>query len=300
VIGMTRTGETVSGPGPSQWRYACRLFASHRAAILSLVLLATILSAGLAAPWIAPHPFDSVDLTKAGLPPTLDEFHPLGTDALGRDYLSRMLFGIRTSAHVALLTAVLSVGLGTLVGSLSGYFMGRIDGLLMRITDLALTVPMLAVVMTAAAFLGGGSPFRITIILTLMFWPSTARIVRSEFMHLRESYYVQAARSIGASAASIMYRHMLPNAVGPIIVSGTLLAGTAILTESALSFLGFGVQPPTPALGDMVADGRDVATDMWWIPTFPSLAIVMIVLCVNFVGDGLRDALDPRDGGHHV
>jgi ABC-type dipeptide/oligopeptide/nickel transport system permease subunit len=163
----------------------------------------------------------------------------------------------------------------------------------MRLTDLVLTLPGLAVLLTAAAFLGNGKQYRVAIILALLFWTALARIVRGTFLSLREKEYVEAAKAAGSGDLRIMFRHMLPNAIGPIVVNATLTVGLAILTEAALSFLGFGVQPPTPALGKLIADGQDVSQTAWWLVTFPGLTIVLIVLCINFIGDGLRDALDP-------
>ena len=147
--------------------------------------------------------------------------------------------------------------------------------------------------LTLSAFLGNGSQYRVAVILALLFWTTLARIVRGSFLSLREKEYVEAARAAGSGDARIMFRHILPNAIGPIIVNATLIVGLAILVEAALSFLGFGIQPPTPALGKLISDGQDVASQYWWLVTFPGLTIVLIVLCINFVGDGLRDALDP-------
>jgi ABC-type dipeptide/oligopeptide/nickel transport system permease subunit len=167
------------------------------------------------------------------------------------------------------------------------------DNLLMRVTDLVLTLPGLAVLLTAAAFLGNGSQYRVAVILALLFWTGLARIVRGSFLSLREKEYVEAAKAVGSGDARIMVRHMLPNVVGPIVVNATLIVGIAILTEAALSFLGFGIQPPTPALGKLISDGQELQDIAWWLVTFPGLTIVLIVLCINFIGDGLRDALDP-------
>jgi ABC-type dipeptide/oligopeptide/nickel transport system permease subunit len=162
----------------------------------------------------------------------------------------------------------------------------------MRFTDLVLTLPFLAILLTAAALLGQGSQWRVSIILALLFWTGTARVVRGIFLSLREKEYVEAAKAAGAGDARIMFRHILPNTMGPVVVSMTLAVATAILIEAALSFLGFGIKPPTPSLGVLVASGQ-TNPQQWWLTIFPGLTIVLIVLCVNFVGDGLRDALDP-------
>ena len=277
----------------SQWAYARRRFLRHRLAMASLLILTTILLAGAFADQVAPYSYDEIDLLNAGVGPTLDGNHFFGTDLLGRDYFSRVVYGIQTTEKVAFLVALLSTVIGTAVGAFAGFYGGRVDNLLMRFTDLVLTLPGLAVLLTAAAFLGNGSQYRTAVILALLFWTALARIVRGTFLSLREKEYVEAAKAAGSGDLRIMFRHMLPNAVGVIAVNATLVIGIAILTEAALSFLGFGIQPPTPALGKLIADGQDVSSDLWWLVTFPGLTIVLIVLCINFVGDGLRDALDP-------
>jgi peptide/nickel transport system permease protein len=277
----------------SQWSYARRRFLRHKLAMGSLVVLTIILLAGVFADQVAPYSYDEIDLLNAGVGPTLEGKHYFGTDLLGRDYFSRVVYGIQTTEKVAFLVALLSTLVGTLIGAFAGFYGGTVDNLLMRFTDLALTLPGLAVLLTAAAFLGNGSQYRTAVILALLFWTALARIVRGTFLSLREKEYVEAAKAAGSGDLRIMFRHMLPNAVGVIAVNATLVIGIAILTEAALSFLGFGIQPPTPALGKLIADGQDVSSDLWWLVTFPGLTIVLIVLCINFVGDGLRDALDP-------
>jgi ABC-type dipeptide/oligopeptide/nickel transport system permease subunit len=275
----------------SQWTYARRRFFRHRLAVVSLIVLIVILGAGLFAPLVAPYSFEGYDVNSIQQGPSWH--HPFGTDLLGRDYLSRVIYGIRTSERVAFIVAGLTVLIGTAIGMVAGYFGGWVDNALMRLTDLILTLPGLAVLLTAAAFLGHGSQYRVAIILALLLWTALARLVRGQFLSLREKEYVDAAKAAGAGDMRIMFRHMLPNSMGPIIVSGTLTLGLAIILEAALSFLGFGVLPPTPALGKLIADGQDVSSHAWWLVTFPGLTIVLIVLCVNFIGDGLRDALDP-------
>ena len=277
----------------SQWAYARRRFLRHRLAMVSLVVLFIVLGAGAAADWVAPYAYDEIDLENSGVGPTLENQHYFGTDVLGRDYFSRVVYGIQTSERVAFLVAGLSTLIGVLVGAFAGYYGRWADNLLMRLTDLVLTLPGLAVLLTLSAFLGNGSPYRVAVILALLLWTILARIVRGSFLSLREKEYVEAARAAGSGDARIMFRHILPNAIGPIIVNATLIVGVAILTEAALSFLGFGIQPPTPALGKLISDGQDVASQYWWLVTFPGLTIVLIVLCINFIGDGLRDALDP-------
>jgi peptide/nickel transport system permease protein len=277
----------------SQWTDMRRRFFRHRLAVVSLVILLIVFLSGAFANWVAPYSFDQIDLQNSDVAPTLTGWHLFGTDLIGRDYLSRVIYGIRTTEQVSLLVALISTLVGVTIGAIAGYFSGWVDNALMRFTDLILTLPALAVLLTAAAIVKTRSPLIIALILAGVFWTGFARIVRGTFLSLREKEYVEAAKAAGASDLRIMVRHMLPNAVGPIIVAATLTVGVAILTEAVLAFLGFGVQPPTPALGKLIADGQDAGTNLWWLVTMPGLTIVVIILCVNFVGDGLRDAFDP-------
>ena len=283
----------VSTKARSQWAYARIRFFRHRLAVASLIVLLGIAFVGLFASRIAPYGFDEINLDDITSPPTREGHHWFGTDQLGRDYLSRVIYGIRTSLWVAVFVAFLSTAIGTVIGAVAGYYGGQVDNLLMRFTDLILTLPGLAVLLTAAAFLGSGDPLKVGVILALLFWTGIARIVRGLFLSLREKEFVEAAKASGAGDARIMFRHMLPNSLGPIIVNTTLIIAAAILVEAALSFLGFGIQPPNAALGKLIADGQGEGFDLWWLVTFPGLTIVVIALAINFVGDGLRDALDP-------
>jgi ABC-type dipeptide/oligopeptide/nickel transport system permease subunit len=276
----------------SQWGYARRRFLRHRFAMFGLVVLIIVFGAGIFANYIAPYSFSEIDLTNLIAPPTTAGHHFFGTDAIGRDYFSRVIYGIRTSEEVGVFVAILSSLIGLVVGAIAGYYGGVVDNLLMRTTDLVLTLPFLAILLTASALLGQGSQWRVSIILALLFWTGLARVVRGIFLSLREKEYVEAAKAAGASDARIMFRHILPNTLGPIIVNGTLAVATAILIEAALSFLGFGIKPPTPSLGVLVSDAQ-ANPQQWWLTVFPGLTIVIIVLAINFVGDGLRDALDP-------
>jgi len=277
----------------SQWAYVRMRFFRHRLAVVSLVVLVLIGLVGVFAPLLAPYGYDEIVLENTNQSPTLDGWHLFGTDQLGRDYLSRVIFGIRTSLWVAVFVALVSTILGTAVGALAGYYGGRVDNLLMRFTDLILTLPGLAVLLTASVFFGSGDPLKIGLILAFLFWTAVARIVRGLFLSLREKEFVEAAKAAGASDLRIIVRHMLPNCIGPIIVNTTLVVAGAILVEAALSFLGFGIQPPNAALGKLISDGQGEGFELWWLVTFPGLVIVIIALCINFVGDGLRDALDP-------
>jgi peptide/nickel transport system permease protein len=275
----------------SQWWYARHRFLRHRLAMGSIVVIVIVFVIGALASVIAPYGRDALNLTAISQAPSLH--HLFGTDQLGRDYFSRTLYGIQTTETVSLLVAFLATTIGVLVGAVSGYYGGWLDNLLMRVTDLFLVVPALAVLLVAARFLGHGSAYRIAFILGFLFWTNIARIVRGSYLSLKEKEYVEAAKAAGAGDMRIMFRHILPNTVGPIVVSATLLTGLAILTESVISFLGFGIQPPIPSLGNLISDGEAAGLSLWWLVTFPGLTIVLIILCVNFIGDGLRDALDP-------
>jgi peptide/nickel transport system permease protein len=268
-------------------------FLRHRLAMAGLFVLIIVFGAGIFANYIAPYTFDQIDLTLVLHGPTTQGHHFFGTDQLGRDFLSRVIYGIRTSEEVGVFVAFVSSIIGIFVGAVAGYYGGWIDNILMRITDLVLTLPALAILLTAAALLGQGSQWRVSIILALFFWTGLARIVRGVFLSLREKEYVEAAKAAGSGDMRIMFRHILPNTLGPIVVNGTLSVGAAIIVEAALSFLGFGIKPPTPSLGSLISDGQQSPQD-WWITVFPGLMLLIIVIAINFVGDGLRDALDPQ------
>jgi peptide/nickel transport system permease protein len=297
----------------SQWQYARIRFFRHKLAVASLIVLILFGIVAIFAKQLAPYGYDEINLetvdpeTGLALSPRLDDWHIFGTDQLGRDYLSRIIYGIRTSLWVAIFVALLSTAIGTAVGAVSGYYGGRVDNLLMRFTDLILTLPGLAVLLTAAVYFGSNDsevtvgpltftipqPMKIGLILAFLFWVGLARIVRGLFLSLREKEFVEAAKAAGASDMRIIVRHILPNCVGPIVVFTTLITAAAILTEAALSFIGYGIQPPNAALGKLIVDGQSEGFTLWWLVVFPGLVITIIALAINFVGDGLRDALDP-------
>jgi peptide/nickel transport system permease protein len=281
----------------SQWSYARMRFFRHRLAIIGLIGLVVIFGAGIFANFVAPYSYSQIDLNHILQGPS--HAHYFGTDALGRDQYTRTIWGIRTSMEVGFFVAVLSTFIGLIIGAVAGYYGGWLDNLLMRITDLVLTLPLLAVLLTASALLGQGNQWRVSLILVFFFWTGIARVVRGIFLSLREKEYVEAAKASGAGDARLMFRHILPNTLGPIVVNATLAVGTAILIEAALSFLNFGIKPPTPSLGVLISDAQANPSTpsggtTWWLTIFPGLTLVLIVLCVNFVGDGLRDALDPQ------
>ncbi|HEU4882089.1 MAG TPA: oligopeptide ABC transporter permease [Longimicrobium sp.] len=280
--------------GDSQWAIAARHFKKNKLAIAGLVVMILLYVITLITPLIAPFdPAAQGDIiTSRYLPPSLE--HLMGTDKFGRDIFSRVLYGARISLSIGFVAVGISVTLGTLIGALAGYFGGWVDGVLMRFTDMMLAFPRLVLLIVVIAVFENQSIWLVVVVLGLTGWMGTSRIVRGEVLSLREREFVQAARALGMGDWRIILRHVIPNTLAPVIVSATLGIGLTILTEASLSFLGLGVQPPTPSWGNMVADGRDALTQAWWIATFPGLAIVLTVVAFNLLGDGLRDALDPR------
>jgi peptide/nickel transport system permease protein len=259
------------------------------AGVGAAIVLAWVLVAGFA-PWVAPYPPDFVDVTNRLRPPSAT--HWLGTDALGRDCFSRLIFGARISLLAGISVVAIGAAFGTLVGMVAAYARGLADAALMRLTDLVLCFPPIILALAIAAALGIGT--RNTIIAMLVvWWPKFARLARALALVQRSQEYVEAAVVLGLKPARILGRHIVPNAIGPLVVLVTLDVGNAIITFAGLSFLGLGVVPPTAEWGAMVAEGRELV-EQWWVATFPGLAILTIVLGFNFLGDGVRDWLDPK------
>lgn len=233
----------------------------------------------------------AIDVSQSLLPPSLE--HPLGTDDLGRGVLIRLLYGARISLLVGFVAVGISCLIGILLGALAGYYGGWIDALIMRFVDIMLCFPTFFLILAVIAFLDP-SIWNIMIVIGMTSWMGVARLIRAEFLSLRERDFVLAARALGASDLRLIFRHILPNALSPVLVSATLGVAGAILTESALSFLGIGVQPPTPSWGNMLIVGKQTLGSAWWLSVFPGLAILITVLGYNLLGEGIRDALDPR------
>jgi peptide/nickel transport system permease protein len=278
----------------SQWAIAARHFRKNRLAMAGLVVMLLLYVITLVTPLIAPYdPAAQGDIIASRyLSPSAE--HWMGTDKFGRDIFSRVLYGARISLSIGFIAVAISITLGTLIGALAGYFGGWVDAVLMRFTDMMLAFPRLVLLIVIIAMFENYSIWLVVVVLGLTGWMGTSRIVRGEVLSLREREFVQAARALGMNDLRIIGRHVIPNTMAPVIVSATLGIGLTILTEASLSFLGLGVQPPTPSWGNMVSDGRDALTQAWWIATFPGLAIVLTVVAFNLLGDGLRDALDPR------
>ena len=288
-----RAGRPRRIHGESQWSMAFRHFRKNRIALMGLIFMLALYVITLLTPLIAPFdPAEQGDIVATRyLAPSFENL--MGTDRFGRDIFSRVLYGSRISLTIGFLAVSIGVAVGVLLGAVAGYFGRRVDAVIMRFTDMMLSIPRLVLLLVTIA-LFEPSLTLIIIVLGLTGWMGIARIVRGEVLSLREREFVQAARALGMGPTRIISRHIIPNTLAPIIVYATLGIGTTILVEAALSFLGLGVQPPTASWGNMIADGRDSLITAWWIATFPGLAIVFTVTAFNLLGDGLRDALDPR------
>ena len=279
-------------PQKAPTRQLLRGFLRHRLGVVSLIVLVILLIACFGAGWIAPYPQGRQDLLLGPTPPSAA--HWLGTDELGRDYLSEILFAGQVSLAIGLSVALLATVVGTALGAVAGYVGGWVGELLMRITDLFLIVPAIALLAVILQGLGP-SPTTIVLALTALGWTYIARVVRAQVLSLREKDFIDAARGIGASGLRIVVSHLLPNLAGVIAVAMSLAVASSIIAESTLSFLGFGVQPPQTSWGSMLSQAAGyVGTPQVYLLYFPGLFILVTVLCVNFIGDGLRDALDPQ------
>jgi peptide/nickel transport system permease protein len=280
-----------------QWVMTLRRLARRRTAVFGLGVVIIVLLAALFAPWLAP--FDPLEqdinerLREPGWQSAAGRVHPLGTDHLGRDILARVIFGSRIALLVGLSAVLISGVLGMAIGLVSGYFGGKVDDFFMRLADIQLAFPFILLAIAVIGVLGP-SLRNIIIVIGVSSWVVYARVVRGEVLSIREREFVQAAIALGSRDGRVLVRHVLPNAFTPWLVVATLDMARVIVIESALSFLGLGVQPPTPTWGGMLADGRVYLSTAWWLATFPGLAILVTVLGINLLGDGLRDTLDPR------
>lgn len=268
-----------------------RRFRRNRAAVIALAFLAILALAAILAPLLTPYTITERASGQFRKGPSAE--HWFGTDSIGRDVFTRILYGARFSLRIGFLATLLSLTIGLLLGSAAGFFGGVLDTLIMRITDVFLAIPYVVLAVAIAAVFGKGEN-TIILVLGLTGWLGIARIVRSSFLALKELEYVEAAHALGYSRRRIMFRHMLPNALQPIIVYGTIAVGSVILAEAALSYLGVGPQEPTPAWGLMIADGKSALAVAPHLLFFPGGAIFFTVLAFVFIGDGLRDALDPK------
>jgi peptide/nickel transport system permease protein len=292
-----KTPEGPAGPAESYWGSVWRRFRKHKLAMAGLIVLTLLIVGSWIGPLVIPYGFDDLDLNH-----TKEAFslaHPLGTDELGQDTLVRLLYAGRVSLTVGVVAALFGVVIGSLFGALSGFYGKWVDGIIMRIADVMLAVPVLMLIMVLSTFLKaakfpGGQIGIIIFILAITGWMTVSRLVRGEFLSLREQEFIEAARAVGMEDRGIILRHMLPNAMAPIFVAATLGVADAIMMESALSFLGFGIQPPVPTWGNMLSNAQQYMIDTPWLAIYPGLLIFLTIVSVNYVGDGLRDALDPK------
>ncbi len=285
----------------NQWQLAWRRFRKHRMALIGSIMFLTMVVIGILGPILLPYdnskvPNPDVYVT-AGRPPMLwPDFHPFGeTVLLQRDVFTLVVNGIRLSILIGVLATTIATIVGAIVGGIAGYFGGLLDTVLMRIVDAMLSLPLLFLILVFSRFLGSGSWVTVMLIFGLFGWMSIARLVRSVILSLREADWVDAARAAGVSDARIIFRHLLPNALSPIIVAASLSIAGVIIGEAFVSFLGYGIDPSTPTLGNILSGAQEALTQgNWWWAFFPGVAIVIIVMGINFMGDGLQDALDPR------
>ncbi len=266
-------------------------FKKNPLSVAGLVIILALAGIALLAPLISTHEPTKIDVYNVLSPPSSN--HPFGTDELGRDLLSRMIWGSRASLKVGFIAVGIAITIGTILGSIAGYYGGKIDALLMRFVDIMLAFPTFFLILAVIAIVEP-SISTIMIIIGLTGWMDVSRLIRAEFLTLKERDFVAAAQALGASDPRLIFRHIIPNALSPVFVAATFGIAGAILTESGLSFLGLGVQPPEPSWGNILTSGKDNITVAWWLSLFPGIAILITVLSYNLVGEGLRDALDPR------
>ena len=283
----------MAGTGGSrgEMRQFWRTFSRNQLALCGGVVVMILVGLAVLAPALAPWDPNRPDTRKILMPPSSS--HWLGTDPLGRDVLSRVLYGSRVSLAVGFVSVGIAVAIGVMLGAAAGYYGGTVDNVMMRLVDLMLVFPRFFLLLAVLAFLRP-SIWTIMTVIGLTGWMGVARLVRAEFLTLREREFVIWSESVGAGALRIIFRHILPNAIAPILVAMTLGIPAAILTEAGLSFLGLGVQPPYATWGNILNDGRDYIEIAWWMTLYPGLAILITVLSYNLVGEGIRDALDPR------
>lgn len=284
--------ELIDAKIEKPWQIVLERFLRHRLAVLSVVVLVTIIAVSIAAPLLAPYDPNRIVLAEKDNPPSAA--HLMGTDYNGRDMLSRILYAGRVSLGIAFSVVIFSGLLGSVVGVVSGFFGGWVDAALMRLVDFMLTLPLLPILLVLITIFSPSIPL-LVIVLVLTGWTGTARLVRGQVLSLREQQFVEASRALGASRVRLMFAHLIPNSLAPIIVSLTLAVSDVVVAEAALSYLGFGVQPPDASWGNMIRGVTSTVLEKYpWQAFFPGLMIFLTSLSVNFLGDGLRDAFDPR------
>jgi len=289
-----RSMQQVQTKPMSPWRVVWRRLKRSRSALVGTIIFGLVVLLSIFASLIAPYGKNDLDLFNITGPASSD--HWLGTDPLGRDVLTRLLYGGQYSLLIGVGSAVIAVTIGIVIGAIAGYYGGRVDSFLMRFVDLMLAFPSIFLLLIVAAILDGITVFNIIVFLAAFGWMWLARIIRGEFLSLKEREFVEAARMIGVPSRRIIFRHLLPNVTGPIIVALTLDIALYILAEATLSFLGFGVKPETPTWGNMLNEARTYSLTHPLLVIAPGLTITIVVLAINFIGDGLRDAFDPKSG----
>ncbi|MBM4135402.1 MAG: ABC transporter permease [Nitrospira sp.] len=273
------------------FRVIGKRFTRNRLSVIGAFTVLSLITISLLAPFIAPQDPTAIDVHNVLSPP--GKTHPLGTDELGRDLLSRIIWGSRVSLKVGFVAVGIAILIGIFIGSIAGFYGGKVDAILMRFVDIMLAFPTFFLILAVIAILEPNI-FTIMVVIGITGWMDVARLVRAEFLTLKERDFVGAARALGASDTKLIFRHILPNALSPVFVAATFGVAGAILIESGLSFLGLGVQPPEPSWGNILTSGKDNIEVAWWLSLYPGLAILITVLSYNLVGEGLRDALDPR------
>lgn len=274
-----------------EFKYSLKLFSKSPFTIIGMIIILIFIIMMIFAPYIAPYESEAWNWDQMKLPPSMQ--HLMGTDQNGGDVFSRIVWGSRLSLPVGLTVVILAVIIGSSIGAISGYYGGIIDEFVMRITDVFLSFPYLVLAMVFCAAMGS-SLEHVMLAMTITWWPTYARLVRGQALLIRENKYIEAAKSLGADDKRIIFRHLLPNAISPIIVQATMDVGNAILVAASLSFIGFGARPGQAEWGMMVSDGSKYMMNQWWMATFPGLAILLVALGFNLFGDGLRDILDPK------
>ena len=283
---MTKTNSSTS-----MLKIFIRQYRKNKLAVFGALIITVLTLGAIFSPVITQYDPNEIDLSEIYQPPSWQ--HPFGTDMNGRDVFARVLFGARISMSVGFISSGLAGLIGVLIGAVAGFFGGKIDSFLMRLVDLILCIPSFFLLLMVIAMLEPNI-YNVMIVIALTSWPGLARMVRAEVLSIRERDFIQAAIALGIGRWRIIWRHVIPNVMAPVFVAITLGVAAAILVESGLSFLGLGVQPPTPSWGNILAQGRSVMQFAWWMTVFPGLAIFLTVLCYNLIGEGLRDALDPR------
>lgn len=275
----------------SQWKDCVRRFMKSRSAVFGFVVIVLLVICALFPQWIAPYSYDKQVLSERFIAPCAE--HLFGTDDFGRDIFSRVVYGARISLTIGVASVSFSCVIGVLLGAISGYYGNVVDNIMMRLIDIMLAIPNILLAMSIVAAMGNGLK-NLIIAIGIGAISGYARIVRASVLSEKEKEYVEAARSIGASDFDIIVKHILPNCLAPIIVQATMSVAVAILSAASLSFIGLGIEPPTPEWGSMLSAGRAYIRDYWYVVTFPGFAIMITVFAVNLFGDGLRDALDPK------